>query len=151
MYIDLAIVALYLVGITGYGVWVGRNAGKNTESYFLGGRNLGWFVIGCSIFATNISTTQFMSGSGLAHRIGVAAINNDLIGGFMLALSAILFVPMYVRSRICTVPEFLERRYDRRSRLLFSWAYVLQNVLSMPTGFYIGGLAVLGLFGFGPE
>jgi solute:Na+ symporter, SSS family len=149
--IDLTVVALYLCGITAYGLYAARGAGKSSESYFLGGRDLGWFVIGASIFATNISTTQFMSGSGLAHRIGVAAINNDLIGGLMLGLSAMLMVPMYIKSRLFTVPEFLERRYNRTARLLFSWTYVLQNVLSTPTGFYIGGLAVLGLFGFDPK
>jgi solute:Na+ symporter, SSS family len=149
--IDLGIVALYLLGITAYGMYAARGAGKSTESYFLGGRDLGWFVIGASIFATNISTTQFMSGSGLAHRIGLAAINNDLIGGLLLGLSAVLMVPMYIKSRLFTVPEFLERRYNRTARLLFSWTYVLQNVLSTPTGFYIGGLAVLGLFGFDPQ
>lgn len=149
--IDLAVVLLYLVLITAYGLYAARGAGRSAEHYFLGGRNLGWFVIGASIFATNISTTQFMSGSGLAHGIGVAAVNNDLIGGLLLGLSAVLMVPMYIKSRLFTVPEFLERRYNRPARLLFSWTYVLQNVLSTPTGFYIGGLAVLGLFGFDPQ
>lgn len=149
--IDLGVVGAYLAGITAYGLWTAKGAGKSTESYFLGGRDLGWFVIGASIFATNISTTQFMSGSGLAHRIGMAAINNDLIGGLLLALSAMLMAPLYVRSRLVTIPQFLERRYNRTCRLLFAWTYVLQNVLATPTGFYIGGLAVLGLFGFDPR
>ena len=144
--IDGIIFLIYLAGITAFGFWVGRRSGGTQTDYFLGGRKLGWFAIGASIFATNISITQFMGGSGLAHRIGLASINNDLIGGLLLAVSGLLFVPIYIRSRLYTMPQFLERRYNRTARLVYGWTYVTQQILVMPTGFYVGGLAILGLF-----
>jgi SSS family solute:Na+ symporter len=144
--LDGSILVGYLIFITAFGVWVGRKSGGTQVDYFLGGRKLGWFAIGASVFATNISITQFMSGSGLAHRIGLASINNDLIGGLLLAISGLLFVPIYIRSRIYTMPQFLERRYGRPARLIYGWTYVVQQIMAMPTGFYVGGLAMLGLF-----
>ena len=149
--IDLCFVLLYLIGITVYGVWTGRKQAKTAEGYFLGGRKFGWFAIGASVFATNISITQFMSAGGLAHDIGLASINNDLVGGLLLAISALCFVPVYVRSRLFTMPEFLERRYSKGARQIFGWVYLVQSVLQQPSGYYIGGLALLGLFGFSSE
>jgi solute:Na+ symporter, SSS family len=146
--IDLGFVVVYLVGITVYGILIGRKEASTRVGYYLGGRKFGWFTIGASIFATNISITQFMSGGGLAHRVGLASINNDLVGGFLLAMSAVFFVPIYVRSRLFTMPEFLERRYSRSARQIFGWVYLIQSVLQQPSGYYIGGLALLGLFGF---
>lgn len=151
LWIDFTVVLIYLVGITIYGVSVGRRETKTQEGYFLGGRKFGWFTIGASIYASNISATVFMSASGLAHSVGVAAVNNDLMGVLMLSLSAVYFIPLYVRSRLCTMTEFLERRYCRTSKLIYSYTYLLQGALSMPTGFYIGGIAVLSLFKIGPE
>lgn len=146
--IDLLIVLGYLVAVTVYGVVAGRRTAATPEGYFLGGRQLGWFTIGASIFATNISITQFMSTSGLAHRAGLASVNNDLIGGLLLGVSAIFFVPVYVRSRLLTLPQFLERRYNPACRHFFGWIYVAQAVLHQPSGYYVGGLGVLGLLGF---
>lgn len=146
MIVDLAIVIAYLVAITVYGIVVGRKSARTQEGYFLGGRNFGWMAIGFSLYATNISTTQFMSTSGLAQKIGLASINNDLIGAFLLAVSAVLFIPLYVRSGLCTMTEFLERRYGREAKLIYSVTYLLQSALTMPMGIYIGAIAVLGLF-----
>lgn len=149
--IDLGVVAVYLLGIAIYGVWVGRRETATSEAYYLGGRKFGWFAIGASIFATNISITQFMSAGGLAHQVGLASINNDLIGGALLAVSSVFFVPVYIRSRLFTMPEFLERRYSRTTRQIFGWIYLMQSVLQQPTGYYLGGLALLGLFGLSFE
>ncbi len=85
MAIDLVSVILYLVGITVYGIWVGRREAGTSEGYFLGGRKFGWFAIGAAVFATNSSITQFMSISGMAIKIGIASINNDLAAGPGLA------------------------------------------------------------------
>lgn len=149
--IDLALVLLYLLGITGYGIWVGRKESKTTEGYFLGGRKFGWFAVGASLFATNMSITQFMSVGGMAHEIGLASINNDLIGGLLLAVSGLCFVPIYIRSRLFTMPEFLERRYSKGARQIFGWVYLVFSVLQQPSGYYIGALALLGLFNLSPD
>ncbi|WP_164976142.1 sodium:solute symporter family transporter [Oleiharenicola lentus] len=149
--IDLGICATYLIAITVFGIWIGRKESGTQEGYFLGGRKFGWFSIGCSVFATNISITQFMSVSGMSRDIGLASINNDLVGGLLMAISALFFVPIYIRSRLFTMPEFLARRYGPAARQVFGWVYLVQSVLQQPTGYYIGGLALLGMFGFGNE
>lgn len=149
--VDLAMVVLYIVVLTVYSLRAGRKDAKTQEGYFLGGRKLHWFVIGSAIFATNVSTTQFMATSGMARTVGLAAINNDLIGALMLAVSGMFFVPIYIRSGLCTTPEFLEKRYSRGARMVFSYTFLVQSLLLMPTGFYIGGLAVLELFGFSTQ
>ena len=149
--LDFTLVILYLLGITAYGIWAGRKESKSTEGYFLGGRKFGWFAVGASLFATNMSITQFMSAGGLAHEIGLASINNDLIGGFLLAISAMCFVPIYIRSRLFTMPEFLERRYSKGTRQIFGWVYLVQSILQQPSGYFIGGLAILGLFDLSPD
>jgi solute:Na+ symporter, SSS family len=146
MIIDLTLVLLYLVAITAYGVVTGRKTADTQEGYFLGGRSFGWILIGLSLFATNISITQFMSTSGLAQKVGLASINNDLIGGLMMALSALLFIPIYIRSGLCTMTEFLERRFGRGARLFYAIIFLLLSVLTMPFGVYLGALAALGLF-----
>jgi solute:Na+ symporter, SSS family len=149
--LDLTLVIVYLLAISGYGIWAGRKESGTTEGYFLGGRKFGWFAVGASLFATNISITQFMSAGGLAHDIGLASINNDLVGGLLLAVSALCFVPIYIRSRLFTMPEFLERRYSKGSRQIFGWVYLIQSILQQPSGYYIGALAVLGLFNLSPD
>lgn len=151
MYLDLIIVLLYLAGITAYGVLAGRKTSTTLAGYFLGGRTFGWALIGFSLFATNISTNQFMSTSGLAQQIGVAAINNDLIGALMMALSAVFFIPLYIRIQLCTMTEFLEHRYSRSAKLIYSITFLLTSTLTMPPGIYLGGLAMLGLFGLPSE
>ncbi|MDQ8197992.1 sodium/solute symporter [Pelagicoccus enzymogenes] len=149
--LDLTIVIAYLVAITSYGLYVGRKESRSQEGYFLGGRKFSWFAIGASVFATNISITQFMSGNGLAHQIGFAAINNDIIGALLLSISAVFFIPLYIRSRLYTMPEFMEKRFSSGTKFIFGGTYLAQMLLNMPTGFYIGGLAVLGLFGLDAE
>jgi solute:Na+ symporter, SSS family len=145
--IDLSIVALYLVGITIYGVRVGRKESSTKEGYFLGGRSFGWALIGFSLFATNINSASVIGESGLASRIGLAASNNELLGGVMLGISAIFFIPLYLRSRLYTIPEFMERRFNRTTKLIFSLIFVVQSIFATPVGFYAGGLAVLHIFG----
>lgn len=151
MYLDLIIVLVYLAAITTYGIVAGRKTSTTLAGYFLGGRTFNWAMIGFSLFATNISVTQFMSTSGLAQEIGLAAINNDLIGALMLALSAVFFIPLYIRIQLCTMTEFLERRYSRTAKLIYSITFLLTSTLTMPPAIYLGGLAMLGLFGLPGE
>lgn len=151
MVIDFAILVLYLVGITAFGLWIGRREAKSKEGYFLGGRKFTWMLIGFSLFATNVTSNQFMGIPGLAHKVGVAASNNDLIGALMLALSAIFFIPLYLRSRLFTIPEFLEKRFSRTAKLIFGCTFVIQATLAMPMGFYAGALGFLSLLNLNPD
>ena len=146
LYIDLTVVSLYILGIVGFGLWVTKRQQKTSESYFLGNRQFTWPFVGMSLFATGISSMQFVGQAGLAYKIGIAASNPQLLGALMLGFSAIFFVPMFVQSKILTIPELLEVRYNRACKLIFSFTLVTLGVLGAPFGFYAGGLAVLELF-----
>ncbi len=151
LYVQIAVVAVYLIGITIYGMYVGKKESGTKEGYFLGGRSFSWFLIGFSLFATNITSSSVIGESGLASDIGLAASNNQLIGGVFLGISAIFFIPLYLRSRLYTIPEFLEKRFSRLAKLIFSFNFVIQSIFATPAGFYTGGLAVLKIFGIGDE
>ncbi|MBD5780658.1 sodium/solute symporter [Pelagicoccus sp. NFK12] len=148
MYIDLTVVVVYLVIVTLFGLWVGRNSGKDKASYFLGGKSFGWVLIGFSLFATNISIGPFVGGTGLAGKAGLAQINPELLGGLMLTVSALIFIPLFIRSNIYTIPQFLELRFNSASKLLFGGLFACQFVFSMPLAMYTGSIAILELFQF---
>ncbi len=149
--IDLAIVVLFFVGIISLGLYVGRGSGSSKENYFLGGRRFSWVAIGASLFATNINSASVLGEPGLTSCIGIAASNNELIGSVMLCFSALFFIPTYLSQRLYTVPEFLEKRFNRTAKLIFSGSFVLQGVFASPIGFYASGLAVIHVFGFPKE
>jgi SSS family solute:Na+ symporter len=144
--IDLTVVFIYIFGITLFGLWVGRKASKNEESYFLGGRSFSWVLIGFSLFATNISIGFFVGWTGKAARAGFAAFNPELLGGFMLTISAIFFIPLYIRARIFTIPQFLGMRFNDLAKLLYGGLFISKNILASPLGMFTGGLAILTLF-----
>jgi SSS family solute:Na+ symporter len=146
--LDLAVVIAYLIGITVYGLWVGRRSNKSASGYFLADRNFGWVMVGFSLFATNISIGAFVGGSGLAYKAGFASITPELQGGLMLVVSSLIFVPMFIRSRIMTIPQFLELRFNRTAKLLYGGIHVFSGILASPVGMFTGALAVIKLFGF---
>jgi SSS family solute:Na+ symporter len=147
-FIDIAIVILYLIGVLIFGIWIGRREKGDREGYFLGGRHFGWMLIGTSLFATNISSVQFVGQSGLAYKLGIAAANPQLIGGICLALSAVFFVPIYLRTKIFTIPGFLESRYSRRAKLIYCVTMILFGLFMTSIILYTGSLVILQLFGF---
>ena len=146
--VDLSVVAFYLVAVTILGMWVGRKKSGSTQDYFLGGRQFNWLLIGFSLFATNINMTFFVAWTGQAARGGFAAFNPELLGGLMLTISAMVFIPLYLRSRIYTIPQFLELRFNRASKVIFGGTFVIQSVLASPIAIYTASLGVLSLFGW---
>lgn len=104
---------------------------------------MAWPLIGMSLFATGISSMQFVGQAGLAYKIGIAAANPQLIGAFMLGFSAVFFVPMFIRSNVFTVPDILEKRYSPSVRTVYSLTILTLGVFGSPFAFYAGGLAVL--------
>lgn len=146
--IDLAVVGAYLIAITLLGFWVGRDSNKTKEGYYLGGRSFNWTLVGFSLFATNISIGAFVGGSGLAYQAGFAAIVPEINGGLMLVVSAVIFMPVFLKSRIFTIPQFLQLRFNTAAKILFAGLFVTQSCLLMPLGLYTGGLAAIGLFGW---
>jgi len=114
----MAVIAVYLAGIVALGCWAGlrKRKGAAGDGYFLAGRSLGWPVIGMALFATNISTIHLVSLAQEGYTNGLAYGNFEWMAGFTLILLALFFAPFYVRSRVATLPDFLERRYSRASR-----------------------------------
>jgi len=144
--IDLAVVIIYFVGIFILGLWVARS-NKTSVDLFLGGRTFTWGLIGLSIFASNISSSTIIGLSGAAYSSGIVQSVYEWMAGVALLIAAGIFIPMYLRSKITTVPEFLELRYDSRSRKFFSIVTIFMSVvIEMAGGLYAGALVLQVFF-----
>jgi solute:Na+ symporter, SSS family len=142
--IDLGIVALYAVMILGIGFWVGRRK-KDSEDFFLAGRGMAWPMVGFALIAANFSGTQYLGLAGAGFDQGIAVWNYEWMATLVLLVFALLILPFYLQSKVSTVPEFLERRYDRRSRYTFSGFNVLTGMLIDSAGAMFAGALVLQL------
>ena len=140
--LDWIVLAIYFLLLVGVAVWVVLKKNKNTEDYFLAGRNVGWFVIGASIFASNIGSEHVVGLAGTGAESGMPMAHYELHAWIVLLLGW-LFLPFYIRSGSFTMPEFLEKRFDSRSRWflsVFSLAgYVITKV---SVTIYAGGIVV---------
>src|SRR5215470_7855850 len=110
--IDLAIIAFYFVVIFGIGFYFSRKE-RTSADYFLASRNIGWFAIGASLFVSNISTEHFIGLAGSGATSGLAVGHFEWLAVLILLLLGWVFVPFYLRSNVFTMPEFLERRFNR--------------------------------------
>ena len=144
---DWVVLGLYFLALIAVAVWVILQKNKNTEDYFLAGRNVGWFVIGASIFASNIGSEHVVGLAGTGAESGMPMAHYELHAWIVLLLGW-LFLPFYIRSGAFTMPEFLEKRFDARSRWflsIFSLAgYVVTKV---SVTIYAGGIVVSELLG----
>jgi len=141
--LDLSIMILYGVFIIGYGIYHSKR--NSSEEYFLGGRSLTWPVVGISLFAANISSSTLIGLAGSAYLLDMTVYNYEWYAVLVLVFFAIFFLPFYLRSGVYTMPEFLEKRYDARSRYYFSFITVVGNILiDTAAALYVGTL-VLGL------
>ena len=110
--IDLIIIAIYFVIIFGIGFYFSMKE-RTSEDYFLASRNIGWFAIGASLFVSNISTEHFIGLAGSGASVGLAPGHYEWLAVLILLLLGWVFVPFYLRSNVFTMPEFLERRFNR--------------------------------------
>ena len=117
--LDWLTIALYFGILLCVAWWVVRKAKDSATDYFLAGRNLGWWVIGASIFASNIGSEHIVGLAGSGATSGVAMAHYELHAWCLLVL-AWVFVPFYMRSMVFTMPEFLERRFNEQSRYVLS-------------------------------
>jgi len=144
---DWIVLGIYLLALIGVALWVFSQRNKDTEDYFLAGRNMGWFVIGASIFASNIGSEHVVGLAGTGFESGMPMAHYELHAWIVLLLGW-LFLPFYIRSGAFTMPEFLEKRFDSRSRWFLSIfslvAYVLTKV---SITIYAGGIVVSELLG----
>lgn len=116
--LDIAVIVVYLVGIVGLGCWVGlrRHQGRGSgKDYFLAGGSLTWPIIGLALFSTNISTIHLVSLAQEGYVNGLAYGNFEWMAPFTLIVLSLFFAPFYIRSKVATLPDFLEQRYSRRA------------------------------------
>src|SRR5438477_11749503 len=120
--------------------WVIKRRKDTATDYFLAGRNLSWWIIGASIFASNIGSEHIVGLAGSGAKDGVAMAHYELHAWCLLVL-AWVFVPFYMRSMVFTMPEFLERRFDVRSRYVLSIVSLITFVISkIAVGIFAGGV-----------
>ena len=145
--LDVIVFGIYLAIVTTVGFVASRKE-KKADDYFLASRNLTWWLIGGSMIAANISTHHFIGMSGLAFNVGLAVASFEWLAAVALILYAKFFLPYYLKSRITTMPEFLERRFDHRVRLVYAVICLIGYiVIELAVVLYTGALAVHSIFG----
>src|SRR5436305_2425837 len=138
--IDWVVIGLYFGILLCVASWVVRKAKDSTTDYFLAGRNLGWWVIGASIFASNIGSEHVVGLAGAGATSGVALAHYELHAWCLLVLGWV-FVPFYMRSMVFTMPEFLERRFSPASRYVLSIVSIITFIVSkIAVGIFAGGV-----------
>ena len=153
---DWAIIAFYLLGVVGLGIAASFLRRKNEVGgegghYFLAGSTLAWPVIGLAMFAANISTVHLVSLAEAAYKYGLVFGNFEWMAGFTLILLSLFFAPLYLRSRVATLPDFLERRFNRGCRDVLSVVSLFSAiVIHMGVALYTAGWVLRGILGLEP-
>lgn len=146
-WVDLTILVLYLVLSRVFAIWLVRGKSSDTDGFFLGGRNFVWPLIGFSLFATNMSGASFVGLAGAGYNSGIAVYSYEWMAAVILVFFILFVLPFYLRSRVFTMPEFLERRYDRRSRYFFAILLLLLSIfLDCAGALYAGGLVIQTIY-----
>ena len=145
-FFDWIVVGLYFLVLLGVGWWVIRQKQESSADYFLAGRNIGWFVIGASLFASNIGSEHLVGLAGTGAEDGVAMAHYELHAWCLLVLGWVL-VPFYARSLVFTMPEFLERRYSPAARWFLSVVSLISYVFTkVAVGLFAAGIVFETLF-----
>ena len=138
--LDWAFIAGYFTLILGIAWWVIRQKADTSSEYFLAGRNLGWFVVGASIFASNIGSEHLVGLAGSGATDGVAMAHYELHAWCLLVLGWVM-APFYMRSKVFTMPEFLEKRFSPNARWALSLISLVAYVLTkVAVGIFAGGI-----------
>lgn len=151
--IDIAVIVGYILLIVGIGIWAGMKKKSGDESsYFLAGGILTWPIIGLALFSTNISTVHLVSLAQEGYINGLAYGAFEWMAIFTLVILSLFFAPFYIKSKVATLPDFLEKRYSYHSR---DWLAVLSiiSAIFIHIGFtlYTGAIVLEGIFGINNE
>jgi solute:Na+ symporter, SSS family len=142
---DWIFVILYLLVIAGVSIWSIRKTKNTTSDYFLANRNLGWWVIGASILASNVGSEHIVGLAGSAAKSGTVLGHYELHSYIVLILGWV-FVPFYLRSAVYTMPEFLERRFNPQSRRLLSIIQLFSYIIAKASVTIFAGALVFNQF-----
>lgn len=145
--LDWIVIGAFCLALIGIVAWVVSQKNNNSADYFLGGRDATWIAIGASIFASNIGSEHLIGLAGAGASSGMAMAHWE-IQGWMILILGWVFVPFYTRSMVYTMPEFLERRYNKESRTILSIISLISYVLTkVAVTVYAGGLVFQQVFG----
>jgi|GEM_PF-161495 len=148
--LDIIVIAVYFLVIIGIGCWSGmrRRGGTESKGYFLAGGTLTWPLIGLALFSTNISTIHMVGFAQEGYLNGLAYGNFEWMAPFLLIVLALFFAPFYLRSKVATLPDFLEKRYSRGCRDWLAGLSIVSAIF-IHIGFtlYTGAVVLKGLFG----
>lgn len=146
--LDVVVILVYLLGVMGYGLWMSRKKNKSVSDYFLASKSLPWWIIGGSLIASNISAEQILGTNGSGFAIGLAIGGYELMSALTLILVAKFLIPVFIEKGIYSIPQFLEKRFNNRVRICFSFILVILYVfINISSIFYLGGLAIENLTG----
>jgi SSS family solute:Na+ symporter len=149
-FIDWVIIAAYFAVVFGIALWAYQQEKEDDtpSGYFLGGRNVGWFVVGASLFVSNIGSEHLVGLSGTGADSGVAVGQFEILASLILLLLGWVFVPFYVKSGVFTMPEFLERRFSKGARTYLTWISIVGYVLTkISVTLFAGGIVFETLMG----
>lgn len=127
--LDLVVIIAYLLGIMIIGIWVGFRRHASSQQYFLAGKSLGWFSVGAALFASNISTIHLVGLAAAGADVGMVMGNFEWMASFCLIILGLVFAPFYFKSRISTLPEFLEKRYSAQARTFLAFVAITGALL----------------------
>ncbi|MCB1122149.1 MAG: sodium/solute symporter [Verrucomicrobiae bacterium] len=147
--IDAIIILLYFCGIIALGLWISRKQAHGGREFFLASNSMKWPFIGASLFATNISSQQFVGQAGLAFSVGIIAGGFQLVGAMCFILLAALFIRTYMGLKLTTSPEFFEKRFSGRCRMVVSFMNLMMIILgNIAAALYAGALVLTHLLGW---
>src|SRR5246500_3338171 len=148
---DYLVFIIYFVIVTTYGYWIyrrRRSREHDSKAFFLAEGSLTWWAIGASLIASNISAEQFIGTSGSAFKMGLAIASYEWMAAATLIIVAIFFMPVYLKNKIYTMPQFLNQRYNSTVAMIMAvfWLllYIVVNLMSI---LYLGALAVSSISG----
>src|SRR6476659_6564920 len=148
---DYIVFFFYFIVVATYGIWIYRRkkaVTADTKDFFLAEGSLTWWAIGASLIASNISAEQFIGMSGEGFFVGTAVAAYEWIAAIALIIIAVWFMPVYLKNKIYTMPQFLKTRYNDTVALIMAifwlFLYILVNLTSI---LYLGAIAISGLIG----
>jgi SSS family solute:Na+ symporter len=146
--VDTIIIIVYLVGIMAVGILAGYKKDTSSEQFFLGGRSLKWPIIGTGLFCANISTIHLVGLASSGYQHGLVIGNFEWMAAFCLILLGMVFAPFYFRSRITTLPEYVEKRYGTGARSFLAAIFILSALLvHIGISLYAGAKVLEAFFG----